>query len=216
MIADAKNSGITAVNITVGAIGNDDALFQDTVAGIAFTDREIESNPGALMKILRFADLQAAKDSGRLGLILGFQDGSMLGTDVDRVEVFYRLGVRIIQPTYNGRNLLGDGCLEPGNAGLSRLRPPGHRAHERTRHPARSESLRPAHDRGRNRGIEGADGDHAFGLPRARRYPSQQARRGAARAGRQGRRHRHLLHALPASRRASPPAPMRSRTSSTR
>jgi membrane dipeptidase len=73
------------------------------------------------MKILRYADLETAKSSGRLGLILGFQDGSMIGSDLDRVELFYRLGVRIIQPTYNGRNLLGDGCLEPGNAGLSRL-----------------------------------------------------------------------------------------------
>ena len=121
MVADAKNSGITAVNMTVGAIGNGDSLFQDSVGGMTFIDREIESHPNALMKILRYAHLQAAKDSGRLGLILGFQDGSMLGADVDRVDTFYQLGVRIIQPTYNGRNLLGDGCLEPGNAGLSRL-----------------------------------------------------------------------------------------------
>jgi membrane dipeptidase len=28
--------------------------------------------------------------------------------------------LRIVQPTYNRRNLLGDGCLEPANAGLSR------------------------------------------------------------------------------------------------
>ena len=30
------------------------------------------------------------------------------------------LGLRIVQPTYNRRNLLGDGCLEPANAGLSK------------------------------------------------------------------------------------------------
>jgi membrane dipeptidase len=29
--------------------------------------------------------------------------------------------VRIVQVTYNRRNLMGDGCLEPGNAGLSKL-----------------------------------------------------------------------------------------------
>jgi membrane dipeptidase len=121
MIADVKNSGVTAINMTVGAIGNDNTLFEDTMTGIAFAEREIQSNPTALMKILRYSDLEAAKDSGRLGLILGFQDGSMLGADLDRLDMFYRLGVRIIQPTYNGRNLIGDGCLEPGNAGLSRF-----------------------------------------------------------------------------------------------
>ncbi len=28
--------------------------------------------------------------------------------------------MRVIQPTYNRRNLLGDGCMEPADAGLSR------------------------------------------------------------------------------------------------
>ena len=43
----------------------------------------------------------------------------MLEGDVSRVDVFHQLGVRILQLTYNLRNLLGDGCLEPDNAGLS-------------------------------------------------------------------------------------------------
>lgn len=34
--------------------------------------------------------------------------------------MFRRLGVRIMQLTYNNRSLFGDGCLEPGNAGLSK------------------------------------------------------------------------------------------------
>ena len=45
----------------------------------------------------------------------------MLGTDLHRLEWFYHLGLRILQPTYNRRNLLGDGCLEEANGGLSRL-----------------------------------------------------------------------------------------------
>lgn len=36
--------------------------------------------------------------------------------------------MRVIQPTYNRRNLLGDGCMEPANAGLSRA---GHEAIEK-------------------------------------------------------------------------------------
>jgi membrane dipeptidase len=34
--------------------------------------------------------------------------------------LFRQLGVRIMQLTYNNRSLFGDGCLEPGNAGLSK------------------------------------------------------------------------------------------------
>jgi len=44
----------------------------------------------------------------------------MLEGDASNLDVFQRFGVRIIQLTYNDRNLLGDGCLEPANAGLSR------------------------------------------------------------------------------------------------
>src|SRR5678816_1232125 len=45
----------------------------------------------------------------------------MLSDDATRVDLFYNLGVRILQLTYNIRNLLGDGCLEPANGGLSAL-----------------------------------------------------------------------------------------------
>jgi membrane dipeptidase len=44
-----------------------------------------------------------------------------IGEELGRLDLFYQFGVRIIQLTYNGRNLVGDGCLEPANAGLSRL-----------------------------------------------------------------------------------------------
>ncbi len=37
------------------------------------------------------------------------------------MDTFRNLGVRIFQLTYNRRNLVGDGCLEPGNAGLSQF-----------------------------------------------------------------------------------------------
>jgi membrane dipeptidase len=66
-------------------------------------------------------EIRRAKTEGRVGLILASQDGSILESDPNLVEIFYRIGVRVIQLTYNERNLLGDGCHELANAGLSRL-----------------------------------------------------------------------------------------------
>lgn len=43
----------------------------------------------------------------------------MLEGDEDNVDALYALGMRSFQLTYNFRNLLGDGCLERTNAGLS-------------------------------------------------------------------------------------------------
>jgi membrane dipeptidase len=90
------------------------------VMGIGRHEREIDANPGALCRIRTVADIAAAKASGRTGFIYGFQDGVAFETDLARLDEFRRLGIRIVQPTYNRRNLLGDGCLEPANAGLSK------------------------------------------------------------------------------------------------
>ena len=82
-------------------------------------DRRSRSLPTLLSIVRRHADIARAKADGTLGLILGFQNTEMLERDPSRLDVFHRLGVRIIQLTYNDRNLVGDGCLEPGDAGLS-------------------------------------------------------------------------------------------------
>lgn len=55
-----------------------------------------------------------------MGLIYGLQDGVSFEDDPGRLDALQQLGVRVIQPTYNRRNLLGDGCMEPADAGLSR------------------------------------------------------------------------------------------------
>ncbi|MFL6264279.1 MAG: dipeptidase [Thermoanaerobaculia bacterium] len=120
-IADVRSSGITAVNLTVGALGSGADVFETTFKTIGAWEREIDAHPDVLMKVKSAADLERAKESRRLGIIYGFQDATPFGDDPGRVELFSRFGVRIIQLTYNRRNLLGDGCLEPANAGLSRL-----------------------------------------------------------------------------------------------
>jgi membrane dipeptidase len=117
-IAAAAASGVTAINFTVVGPG---AGFEETVAAIAMVQRVAEANPDRYLVVRRHSDIVRAKKSGALGLILGFQTTEMLGEDLSRLAVFRGLGVRIMQLTYNGRSLYGDGCLEPANAGLSNL-----------------------------------------------------------------------------------------------
>jgi membrane dipeptidase len=120
-LADIRASGVTAMNFTVGAVGSYVNDYAETVENIAHWDGQIAAHPDALMKITHGAQLAEAKRSGRLGIIYGFQDTTMYGENIDRFEQFHDFGVRIVQLTYNRRNLMGDGCLEPGNAGLSKL-----------------------------------------------------------------------------------------------
>ena len=117
-LAAAAASGVTAINFTVVGPG---AGFEETVGAIATTLRVAEANPDRYLAIRRHSDILRAKERGALGLILGFQTTDMLGEELGRLDVFRGLGVRIVQLTYNERSLYGDGCLEPGNAGLSNL-----------------------------------------------------------------------------------------------
>ncbi len=121
-IADLRNSGLSAVHLTVGEVGATAPLaaFEAVVRGIARWEGEIDRHPGVLVRVREAADIDAARRAGRTGLIYGMQDGVAFEDNLDRLGVLRQLGVRVVQPTYNRRNLLGDGVMEPADAGLSR------------------------------------------------------------------------------------------------
>jgi membrane dipeptidase len=121
-LADLRSSGVSCICVTVGGVANApaDAAFVEAVSSISRWESEIDRHPDTLARIRNVTDIDAAKRQRRTGLCYAFQDGISFESDPGRLEVFHRLGVRVIQPTYNRRNLLGDGCLEADNAGLSR------------------------------------------------------------------------------------------------
>ena len=81
--------------------------------------RWLEEDRERLMHVASTAQLREAALSDRLGIVFHFQDTAPLGGDVSMLEVYRRLGVMMIQLTYNRRNAVGDGSTEPENAGLS-------------------------------------------------------------------------------------------------
>jgi membrane dipeptidase len=125
LLAAIDRCGMTALNMTVPMPGEG---FEDAVRRIAALERAVEAHGERLLIVRTAEDFGRAERDGRLGIVIGFQSTEMLGDDLDRLDLFRGLGARIMQLTYNGRSLYGDGCLEPGNAGLSRL---GHDAVER-------------------------------------------------------------------------------------
>jgi membrane dipeptidase len=82
-------------------------------------DRFVADMPGLFAKATSVADLRSAKAAGKVAIVYNFQDTTPLEGDAGRVATFKALGLRVLQLTYNKRNLAGDGCLERSNAGLS-------------------------------------------------------------------------------------------------
>lgn len=109
-------SGVTALQMTVPMTwsGARDALGY-IHSHIALTEREPR------FTIIRStADIRAAKAAAKVGFILGAQNAQYFEYDPALVADFHAAGIRVTQLTYNERNLLGDGCLEPANVGLSK------------------------------------------------------------------------------------------------
>ncbi|MDE2654225.1 MAG: membrane dipeptidase [Gemmatimonadota bacterium] len=120
MVSNAAASGITAVNVTASGSGETpDEAYARSLEHLAYWQREVESNPDVLSLAASVSEIEAAKSAGRLALIMGFQDTVMLGTDLARMDEFHAQGVKIVQLTYNLPNLVGEGCLSPGNGGLT-------------------------------------------------------------------------------------------------
>ncbi|MGO8984966.1 MAG: dipeptidase [Terriglobales bacterium] len=115
LLSAVRQSGITAINLTVSEL-----KFEDTVENIADVEALVEQHPEAFLIVRQHADIARAKRENKIGIMLGFQYPGFLEQDPDRIEMFRHLGVRIMQLTYNNRGLFGDGCIEPGNAGLSK------------------------------------------------------------------------------------------------
>ena len=67
------------------------------------------------------ADIKTAHAQNKVGIIFGFQNCSPIEDDIDLVAIFHQLGVRIMQLTYNNQSLLGAGCYEATDAGISRF-----------------------------------------------------------------------------------------------
>ncbi|MFC1493375.1 dipeptidase [candidate division KSB1 bacterium] len=109
-----EQSGYTGLQTSLSS-GNLTAALND----LDRWDKRIQDNPDKLIKAVTAADIERAKREGKLAMMFGFQNATMIGNRIDNLQKLYDSGTRWIQLTYNTRNLLGDGCTERTNAGLS-------------------------------------------------------------------------------------------------
>ena len=107
--------GLTAVNASVAVWEG----AKETMQNIGRMYRDFRRYSQWIRPVTRIADFEAAKREARVGVFLGFQNSSPLEGDLDLVEVFHNLGVRVIQIAYNDLNFVGAGCYERQDVGLS-------------------------------------------------------------------------------------------------
>lgn len=109
------SSGMDAVHVTL-------AYWEDcnqTLEIIGQWNRWFREYSNLILPVYSVDDIARANRTSRTGIILGFQNSSPIEQNLDYVEIFHQLGIRIMQLTYNNQTLLGSGCFEEGDGGLT-------------------------------------------------------------------------------------------------
>lgn len=114
LLAAIRQSGITAINCTISAPD-----FLETLSALGSLEVLVEKFPDNFSMVRKHSEIALAKRDGKLGLLPGFQYTSFLEEDAGRIDLFRKLGVRIMQLTYNNHGLFGGGCLDPRDSGLT-------------------------------------------------------------------------------------------------
>lgn len=114
----------TGLGCTVLTIGSEKDLHH-SIHRISWYIQLFDRMREHLLKATCVEDIGSARDSGRLAVVCSANcvpahGGLSDGVDAHYwIDIFHRFGVRVMHLTYNRRNWVGDGCLEPADAGLS-------------------------------------------------------------------------------------------------
>ncbi len=109
-------SGVDFVSLT---LASDAESQSDVVSKIARERRYLLDQPDRYRLVATVDDIRAAKADGRLAVSFNLQGTNAFAGDLEMVEPFYKLGIRQALMAYNKKNLVGDGCHERTDAGLS-------------------------------------------------------------------------------------------------
>ncbi len=116
---DAGMNSITVTLCDPKSYEND--AFELGVEGVREYDHLIAAENEFWTKATSVADLDQARERRRIAIYYLFQNSTQFGRDLDNVDLFYGLGVRSSQITYNWQNWAGAGCYEHNGSGLTRF-----------------------------------------------------------------------------------------------
>lgn len=105
-------SGVDVFHPAMGIGADEAAPF------VARLNAMAAEHPDHLRRIDSIADLEYLEKGKRVGFVIGIQNADHF-REVDDVDLFYHLGQRISQLTYNSRNLIGTGATDRSDGGLS-------------------------------------------------------------------------------------------------
>lgn len=112
---DMRRGGLTAANCTCSIWEG----FRGTMDNVARWQGWFREHADLILQVHTTADIARAKRESRTGIALGWQNLSGIEDQIGHLALFKSLGVGIMQIAYNTQNLVGTGCYESRDGGLS-------------------------------------------------------------------------------------------------
>ena len=115
-------SGVTCIFQNAGEEGQDPQRLIKRLARFTFVADMMRD---LLVRATTPDDILAAKKQNKRCLYFSgngvplTQHWESVQGELGYIRIFFQLGIRMMHVTYNRRNMLGDGCAEPANGGLS-------------------------------------------------------------------------------------------------
>lgn len=114
---DIRDGGISCVHATI-------VIWEDartTLDLLGMWNRMFREHDDLIAMARTVDEVREIAATGRVAVILGFQNASPFEDDLDLVQVFWDLGIRVAQLTYNIQNHVGSSCYDPVDGGVSRF-----------------------------------------------------------------------------------------------
>jgi len=111
-----KKGGVKVVVFACWVKPADPDPFGSALEMIEAIWETVERSRGRMRVVERFADL----DLEKINLIIGVEGGHIFEKRIERINLLYRLGVRVFTITWNNSNSLAHSAYDNDNKGLSR------------------------------------------------------------------------------------------------
>ncbi len=95
--------------------------ISQAVQRIAAMRRDISNHPDICMLVESVADVERAKRDNKLAVSIQLEGFRCLERNLDMIDTYYALGVRLCHPIFNVTNSIGGGCADGDDTGLTRF-----------------------------------------------------------------------------------------------
>jgi membrane dipeptidase len=109
-----RNSGVTCFFEAIAVVPE---IFDDSMKQLGSFFTFVRKQPDMSVAFCA-EDIKKAKREGKQ-VVMAQLEPQTIGLQLDRIEVAYGLGVRMMLLTFNSKNYIGDGCGERTDSGLS-------------------------------------------------------------------------------------------------